>query len=89
MGGKTAFEICWWGCEQRKGMYWGGYSDFLLHENGRRIKLPRFWPEMAWNITKTNLLVSNNVRYDVQEKVFDTVPLYILLAHVQSRKLGI
>jgi len=31
VGGKTAFEICWLGCEQRKGMYWGGggYSDFL------------------------------------------------------------
>ena len=40
-----------------------------------------FNSEMAWNITRTNLLVSNNVRYDVQEKVlgFDTVPLYILL----------
>jgi hypothetical protein len=22
--GKTAFEICWLGCTQRKGMYWGG-----------------------------------------------------------------
>ena len=77
------------GVNKEKECIGGGYSDFLLHENGRRIKLPRFWPEMAWNITKTNLLVSNNVRYDVQEKVFDTVPLYILLAHVQSRKLGI
>ena len=28
-----------------------------------------FNSEMAWNITRTNLLVSNNVRYDVQEKV--------------------
>jgi hypothetical protein len=32
----------------------------------RKIK---FLPTLAWNITRTNLLVSNNVRYDVQEKV--------------------
>ena len=39
VGGKTAFEIRWLGCQQRKGMYWGGglqwffrwvYSPFRL-----------------------------------------------------------
>jgi hypothetical protein len=31
VGGKTAFEICWLGCKQRKGMYWGvGHFCILI-----------------------------------------------------------
>jgi hypothetical protein len=34
VGGKTAFEICWLGCKQRKGMYWGGGSIFVFLSAG-------------------------------------------------------
>ena len=41
----------------------------FLSDPMSRQKKKVFNSEMAWNITRTNLLVSNNVRYDVQEKV--------------------
>jgi hypothetical protein len=45
-GVKLHLKFAGGGVNKEKECIGGGYSDFLLHENGRRIKLPRFWPEM-------------------------------------------